>query len=153
MKNWFVLCAILALFVGVLRHILTAAGGKQIANSLHSILNVVLFSLALGAFANDLPQLTSVSPVYSENDLQELQNETLAEVFALAETELASQLCTELEREFGHTPTACTVSVNRETLVLDSIEVFYPTSCIISTYAVKNYIYTTYRVAAEVIVK
>lgn len=152
MREWITTCIILSLCGGILKLILMAAGSEKAAKALQTILSVLILSLAVSSLCREnLPSVTLAEDVRYEY-YEQMQEETFAEVFATVEKELGTALGMELKNKFGHEPLACTVAVDRETLELSDIKIYYAAdSMAISTYEIKNYIYTTYGTQAEVI--
>lgn len=152
MRSWITICIALSLCGGILKQILEATGGEKAAKALQTILSILMLSLAIGALCKeDLPSV-SFSNADRGEYYRELQEEMLTEVFAAAKKELGSKLCEEIEAKFEKEPLRCSVSVDRETLALTDVQIYYSTdNIVISTYEIQNYIYNTYGARAEVI--
>lgn len=152
MQAWMKICIMLSLGSGLLKLILEAAGGEKAAKVLQAVLGILMLSLTICAFCGDDLPSVSISDFDQHAYYQELQEETMEAVFASAEKELGNKLCETLREKFEKEPLACSVTVDRETLTLTHLQIVYPAdSIMISTYQIKNYIYTTYGVEAEVI--
>lgn len=152
MQGWITTCIAFSLCGGFFKLILEAAGSERAVKALQTTLSILMLSLAIGALCKEELPTVTISDVDKCEYYQQLQEETFADVLASAEKELGATLCAELKTKFGKVPLACAVSVDRETLALSAIKIYYKTdSIIISTYEIKNYIYTTYGIQAEVI--
>ena len=151
MKDWMLVSIAFSLCSGLLKPILIAAGCEKAVKVLQTIFSIIMFSLAVGALAGgELPSV-SFDNVDSDAYYRKLQEETLQEVFSTAEKELGTELCEVLKAKFGTEPRECAVSVDKETLALTDIKIFYAADgALISTYEIKNYIYAAYCVHAEV---
>lgn len=152
MQGWLTTCIVLSLCGGIFKLILEASGGQKAAKALQTILGILILSLAVEALGKEELPSVLLSDTDKHTYYEQLQEETLAEVFTTAEKELGDTLCTELKTKFDKEPLKCIVSVDRETLKLSGIEIYYASdSMVISTYEIKNYIYTAYGIQAEVI--
>ncbi len=147
------ICILLSLCGGILKLILTATGRENAAKVLQTVLGLLILSLAVETLSGETLPSVTLFDTAEEGYYQQLQEETYAEVFAVSEQELGTALCEELRLKFGEEPRACTVHIDRETLSLAEIKIYYASSVVISTYAIKNYIHTAYGVSAEVILE
>ena len=149
MRAALLICLLLSLTGALLRLLLKSAGADAAARTVAALCSV----LALLALAQGVRGGVQVLPHVEFQDqdarFRRLSEETWDAVYREAEQQLAKQLCAGVAERCGHTPQACSASIDRERLSVSAVTVVFDADDrILSSYEVRQYIRS--RCGAEV---